>query len=81
MSKYFQVRMIEFHWAMKHTNGNLRMDVGEVEFGVFSNPLICVDPLEIEENFFEKEWLRNNQEQKSISMKVKVLEFAKFHHF
>jgi hypothetical protein len=81
MSKYFQARMIEFPWAMKHTKGNLRTADGEVEFGVFSNPLICVDPLEIEETLFEKEWLRNNQEQKSLPMKVRVFDFPKLHHF
>jgi hypothetical protein len=54
--------MIEFPWAIKYTKGNLRTAEDEIEFSVFLNPLICVDPLEIEEILFEKDWLRNNQE-------------------
>ena len=57
MSKYFEDRMIECPWAIKHTIGNLKTADNEVQFGVYSNPLILVDQKEVEDTIFEKETL------------------------
>ena len=57
MSNYFEDRMIQCPWAMKHTIGNLKTADEEVGFGVFSNPLILVDQKEVEDTIFEKETL------------------------
>lgn len=86
MSKYFEARMIECSWAPKHTKGNLKTADEDVDFGVYSNPLICMDQQEFEEVVFEKEGiiqekLRNNTEQKSLPMMIKVFDFAKLHQF
>ena len=65
MSKYFEDRMMQCPWTMKHTIGNLKTADEEVDFGVFSNPLIHVDQKEVEDTIFVKETLiqetlRNN---------------------
>lgn len=43
MSKYFSDRMIECHWTLKHTKGDLKLAHEDVEFGVYSDPLIFKD--------------------------------------
>ena len=57
MGKYFEDRLIQCPWAMKHTIGNLKTADEGVGFGVFSNPLILVDQKEVEDTIFEKETL------------------------
>jgi hypothetical protein len=86
MSKYFDDRMINCPWSLKHTIGNLKTPDEEVQFGVFSNPLIFIDQKEVENTIFEKETLfqekmRMNQEQKRLPMSIKVFDFPKLHHF
>jgi hypothetical protein len=65
MSKYFEDRMIECPWSIKHTIGNLKTPDEEVHFGVFSNPLIVIDQKEVEDTIFEKETLIQEQMRKN----------------
>ena len=87
-SKYFQARMIECSWAPKHTKGNLKTADEDVDFGVYSNPLICMDQQEFDEVVFEKEGIiqeklrsSQRQEQKSLPMVIRVFDFPKLHQF
>lgn len=52
VSKYFNDRMIECPWTLKHTKGDLKLADEEVDFGVFSDPLIYVDLREHEHKLF-----------------------------
>ena len=86
VSKYFNDRMIECPWTLKHTKGDLKLADEEVDFGVYSDPLIYVDLQEHERKLFQRESymekkLEVNKEQKHLPMIVKVFDFPKIHHF
>lgn len=82
VSKYFNDRMIECPWTLKHTKGDLLLADEEVDFGVYSDPLIYVDLQEHEGKLFQKEsFLDKNKEQKHLPMSVNVFDFPKLHHF
>jgi hypothetical protein len=49
MNKYFQERKIDCPWTLKQTQGNLKTADEDVEFGVFSYPLVFIDEKEIED--------------------------------
>mmetsp|Transcript_16336 Transcript_16336/g.25245 ORF Transcript_16336/g.25245 Transcript_16336/m.25245 type:complete len:90 (-) Transcript_16336:966-1235(-) len=67
---------------MKHTIGNLKTADSDVDFGVYSNPLACVDEKGLNERLFETEETSKSQaEQKRLPMQVKVFDFPKIHHF
>lgn len=78
--------MIECPWTLKHTKGDLKKADEDVEFGVYSDPLIYVDIDKHEDKLFQSESymekkLDVNKEQKHLPMVVKVFDFPKLHHF
>jgi hypothetical protein len=42
VSKYFNDRMIECPWAMKHHKGDIKLADEDLDFCFFSNPLIPI---------------------------------------
>lgn len=42
VSKYFNDRMIEVPWTMKHSKGDIKLADQDLDFCYYSNPLIQI---------------------------------------
>lgn len=55
VSKYFNDRMIECPWTMKHTKGDIKLADKNLDFCYYSNPLVTISQSNLEEKLFENE--------------------------
>lgn len=52
ISNYFNKRTFECTWSVKHTKGNLKTTDDDVDFCVFSKPMITLDEQSLEDHMF-----------------------------